>query len=102
MGTITDFGSLVTDRKESRRGWGKAIISALVSAVLSVAGTTWKVRGYFDELEHTAKEQAATLQYLKEHLPAVEQIAIDARGDAQHTEKLLMAHLGGWPAGSVK
>lgn len=107
MGPVTNFEELLEAQKRAdkligkarRTGWGKAAVSAAVSALVSIVGTTWKVRGYVDELERDHKEQTQTLEYLKAHLPEVEKIAIEARGDSQRNERLLMAHLGGWPTG---
>jgi len=107
MGPVTNFEELLEAQKHAdkligkarRTGWGKAAVSAILSAAVSVVGTTWKVRGYVDELEREHAEQTKDLAFLKAHLPEVERIAIDARGDAQRTERLLLAHLGGWPTG---
>lgn len=92
----------IVQSKTKRGGWGKAALGALLSAAVSIGGTSWKVRGYIDKLEAEHAEQTKTLEFLRLHLPEVEKTAIDARADAQHVEKMLYAHLGGWPAGGVK
>lgn len=99
MGTISDIGALISERQANRRAWGKAIISAALSAVISIVGTTWKVRGYVDELEREQVESKRDLEYLKAHLPAVEKMAIDAQAEAQSATRMIYAHLGGWPPG---
>lgn len=107
MGAVTNFEELLEAQKRAdkligkakRAGWGKAFAAGAFSAIVSIVGTTWKVRGYVDELEREHAEQTKAIEYLKVRLPEVEKVAIEARGDAQRTERLIMAHLGGWPTG---
>ncbi|SRR6266487_2081601 len=99
MGTLSDIGSLATEKSANRRAWGKAIVSATLSAVVSIVGTTWKARGYVDEIERQQAEAKKDLEYLRAHLPEVEKVAIDAKAESQATSRLLYAHLGGWPVG---
>jgi hypothetical protein len=105
MGNYTDIDEIIRAQRRivRRSGWVKAAVSALVSAALSVAGTAWKTTRDVAELKRILADQGKDLEYVKSHLPSVEQTAIAARGDAQRVERLLFAHLGSsMPAGQVR
>lgn len=98
MGEVSDIGDLLHRAvTEKRRGWGKAILVGIVSAVTSVAGTAWTARGTLDRMEHDIDLLRQDMHYLREHVDSVEHEAIIARGEAQEVRNMLFAMKGGAP-----
>lgn len=104
MGDYTDMEDIFKAQRRiaSRSGWGKVLVGALVSAALSIVGTALKTRADLAKVESALAAQKKDLDFLKDHMPQVEQAAIEARGDAQRVERLLFAHLGGYQPNGVK
>lgn len=94
MSDVDDF-----ERLAKRAGWGKAVVVGLLSAAMSIAGTTWAARGMLDDLKHDLDLLRVDLRYLREHADGIEKTAIAAKESGDKAQLMIYALKGGYPPG---
>lgn len=87
------------ERVAKLAGWGKAIVSAALSAAISIASAGWWFRGLIDDLRKDIELTRADVHYLREHIDGVEKVAIEAKSKGEAAQQLVWAQKGGYPQG---
>lgn len=80
-------------------GWGKAILSAALSAILTVATGAWWARGVIADLQRDIATMGVEVHYLREHIDAVANTAIEAKKSGDAAQLMMFAAKGGYPPG---
>lgn len=78
-------------------GWGKAILSAALSALLTVATGAWWARGVIADLQRDLATMSIEVHYLREHIDDVQKTAIDAKKSGDDARSMMFALKGGYP-----
>lgn len=78
-------------------GWGKALVSGALSAMLTVATGAWWARGVIADLQRDIATITVEVHYLREHIDSVQSTAIEAKRTGDEAKAMMFAMKGGYP-----
>ncbi len=85
------------ERLARRAGWGKAAVASAFSVLITVAGAGWWFRGIVEDLRRDIATMGVEIHYLREHIDAVQNTAIEAKKSGDTAQMMMFALKGGAP-----